>query len=112
MLGENQEMRPGRRKVLETLAWVGGVAVLWSADLMTKFAEKQQTGVGKPDIRLFVEQITSAAAALIMILFVVYWLRLFPLRRDAWVPAVIGHACGSVIFGFGHILQQVYQTFC
>jgi len=51
---------------------------------------------------MMVEQLTSTGAVLIMVLFLVRWLQLFPLRRDAWVSAVIGHAAGTFLFAFGH----------
>jgi len=90
------------RRWLEAAGWVLLVTVLWGADLMAKMSERDQTGIGKDDFRLISEQATSAIAVLIMILFVVRWLKLFPLRRDAWVPAIIGHTAGSIIFAFGH----------
>jgi hypothetical protein len=87
---------------LEAAGWVMRVAVLWGADLLVKMAERDQTGFGKDDFRLISEQVTSAVAVLIMVLFVVRWLRLFPLKPGAWVPAIIGHTAGSIIFAFGH----------
>jgi hypothetical protein len=90
------------RKWLEAAGWVVLVSVLWGADLLAKISERNQTGIGKDDFRLISEQVTSAIAVLVMILFVVRWLKLFPLRRDAWVPAIIGHTAGSIIFAFGH----------
>jgi hypothetical protein len=27
---------------------------------------------------------------------------LFPIRRQTWAPAVIGHTTGSILFAFGH----------
>lgn len=91
-----------RRTLYEALGWVALVSFLWTADTLSKFSYREQTGIGKDDFRLIAEQVTSAIAVLIMIIFVVYWLRLFPLRRDRWVPAVIGHTAGSVMFAFGH----------
>ncbi len=90
------------RKWLEAAGWVSLVAVMWGVDLLAKFSERNQTGIGKDDFRLISEQVTSAIAVLIMILFVIRWLQLFPLKRNAWVPAIIGHTAGSVIFAFGH----------
>jgi hypothetical protein len=99
-------MREARRW-LEAAGWVVLVTVLWGADLLVKIAERNQTGFGKSDFRLMSEQATSAIAVLVMIAFVIRWLQLFPLRRDAWVPAVIGHTAGSVIFAFGHHVLMI-----
>lgn len=86
----------------EAAGWIVIVTVLWGADLMARISERDQTGFGKDDFRLISEQVTSAVAVLIMIAFVIRWLRLFPLKRGAWVPAIIGHTAGSIIFAFGH----------
>ncbi len=90
------------RRWLEAAGWTCAVTLLWTADLVAKLSERGQTGVGKDTFRLVSEQATSAIAVLIMIGFVVRWLRLFPLRRDAWPSAVIGHTAGSILFAFGH----------
>ena len=95
------------RKWFEAAAWIVLVSVLWGVDLLAKISERNQSGFGKDDFRLISEQVTSAIAVLVMILFVVRWLKLFPLKRDAWVPAVIGHTAGSVIFAFGHYALMV-----
>ncbi len=96
-----------RRRAAEILAWVLGVAFLWTVDTLAKLSIREQTGVGKDDFRLFTDQGTSATAVLLMIPFVIYWLRLFPLRRKRWAAAVIGHTAGSCIFAFGHYSLMV-----
>lgn len=92
---------------LEAAGWVVLITVFWGSDLLAKLSERNQTGIGKDDFSLISEQITSAVAVLIMILFLIRWLRLFPLRRDAWVQAIIGHTVGSIIFAFGHHILMV-----
>jgi hypothetical protein len=96
-----------RRRSAEVLAWTLAVAFLWTVDTLSKLSIREQTGAGKDDFRLFTDQGTSAAAALLMIPFVIYWLRLFPLKREQWIPALIGHTAGSVIFAFGHYSLMV-----
>ncbi|MDH4015615.1 MAG: LytTR family transcriptional regulator [Chromatiales bacterium] len=93
-----------RRRLLETGFWVLLITVLWTLDLMTKFAVRERTGVGLDDFRLIAEQVTSGFAALVMVLFVVRWLDLFPLRRNKPVQTLVGHVAGSVIFAAGHFL--------
>ena len=100
--------KPARpRKWAEAAGWAAIVAVLWGTDLLAKFSERDQTGIGKDNFRLISEQATSAIAVLIMIGFVVRWLQLFPLKRDAWVPAIIGHTAGTILFAFGHQFLMV-----
>ncbi len=91
-----------RRRRLEAAGWVVLVAVLWGADLLARMSERDVAGFGKDDFRLVSEQVTSAIAVLIMIPFVLRWLRMFPLRRHAWAAAVVGHTVGSIFFAFGH----------
>lgn len=96
-----------RRRIAESAAWAAAIAFLWTVDTLSKLSVREQTGIGKDDFRLFTDQGTSAAAALLMVPFVIYWLRLFPLNRSQWVPAIIGHTFGSVIFAFGHYSLMV-----
>lgn len=91
-----------KRTVMEATAWVVAVSILWGVDLLTKVAERDVAGFGKSDLRLVTEQYTSALAILCMLVFVVYWLRIFPLRKEAWLPAIAGHAVGTMFFGLGH----------
>jgi hypothetical protein len=90
------------RRWFETIGWMLLIAVLWTVDLFSKISERDQFGFGKDDFRLISEQVTSGIAVVIMIPFVLRWLRMFPLKKSAWAPAVIGHTVGSVLFAFGH----------
>jgi hypothetical protein len=91
-----------RRWWLAAAGWVLLIAVLWGTDLLAKLGENEQGVLGKDPFRLISEQVTSGLAVLIMIPFVLRWLQTFPLRRDAWAPAVIGHTVGTLLFAFGH----------
>ena len=95
------------RTWFEAAAWLVLVAVLWGSDLFVKFAERDQLGAGKNDFRLIVEQATSASAVLLMIPFVIFWLRKFPLQRGAWTQAIVGHTVGTIIFAAGHYSLMV-----
>lgn len=101
--------RNRRLRWLEACGWVTIVTVLWGADLLAKFAERDHFGFGKDDFRLVSEQVTSGIAVLAMIPFVLRWLSLFPLRRNAWVPAIVGHTAGTVLFAFGHQVLMIAQ---
>ena len=93
---------PGRRWWLEATGWILLVTLLWGTDLLARLGEQQQAGGGKTPFRLISEQVTSGIAVLIMIPFVLRWLAMFPLRRDAWAAAIIGHTVGTILFAFGH----------
>jgi len=105
--GNDEDKSGMRRRLIESAAWIVGVSFLWTVDTFAKLTYRDNTGIGKGDYKLITDQVTSAAAALIMILFVVYWLRLFPIKKTVWVPAIIGHVVGSVIFAFGHYSLMV-----
>lgn len=99
--------RHGGRFWLRAAGWVLLIGVLWGADLLARFAEREQSGIGKDNFRLISEQVTSAIAVLLMVLFVARWLRVFPLRREAWASAVIGHTVGSMLFALGHHVLMI-----
>ena len=95
------------RTWFEAAAWVVLVLLLWGSDLLVKFAERDEFGIGKGDFRLVAEQATSATAVLLMIPFVIVWLRKFPLQLGAWTQAVVGHTVGTIIFAAGHYSLMV-----
>lgn len=106
-MNEAQREHSGPRRWQGVAAWVLLVTVLWGTDLFVKMTEHDQYGSGKDHFRLIVEQVTSGLAVLVMIPFVLRWLRHFPLRRDVWVPAIVGHTAGSAIFATGHYVLMV-----
>lgn len=95
------------RTGFQAAGWVVLVTVLWGADLLVKMAERDQLGAGKDDFRLVSEQVTSALAVLVLVPFVLRWMRLFPLRRGAWAAAIVGHTAGSILFAFGHHVLMI-----
>ena len=98
-----------KRTVYEALAWAVLIAFLWTVDTLAKISYRSNTGYGPDNFRLVVEQATSACAVLVMVLFVTYWLRLFPVRRESWMPALLGHVVGSILFAFGHHVLMILQ---
>ncbi|MDX1406361.1 MAG: LytTR family DNA-binding domain-containing protein [Woeseiaceae bacterium] len=106
-LSGNTATKSSLRKVWEVAAWIALVAVLWGTDLLAKLSERDQFGVGKDTFRLVSEQVTSALAVLVMVLFLVEWLKLFPLSLKNWPRTVIGHTIGTVLFAFGHYSLMV-----
>jgi hypothetical protein len=103
---DNQE-KGNLRVWLEAAAWIAFVALLWGTDLLAKYSVRQQTGIGLDNFRLVSEQVTSAVAVLVMVPFLVQWLKLFPPRLSEWPRMVIGHTIGSIFFAFGHLVLIV-----
>lgn len=97
------------RRAVETLAWFLLIAFLWGIDLLTKLAEVERLGLAKTADRLFVEQVTSGLAVLVLVPFVARWVSMFPLRRAAWAAAIVGHTAGTVLFAFGHQTLMILQ---
>lgn len=96
------EKKLNLRVWLEAAGWIILVVLLWGTDLLAKLSVREQTGVGLDNFKLVSEQATSAIAILIMVPFLIQWLRLFPLTLNEWPRTVIGHTIGSVFFAFGH----------
>lgn len=87
--------------------WTALVGLLWGIDTLTKLEDRARTGVGLDDFRLYTEQATSAAAALVMVLFVAWWLARFPFDRERWARTLAAHVLGSVLFAIGHYALMV-----
>ena len=104
--GENAT-KNNLRTWLEAAGWVALVAVLWGTDLVAKYLASQQSGAGLDTFRLVSEQATSAVAVLLMVPFLVQWLKLLPTSLDEWPRLVIGHTVGSIFFAFGHFALMV-----
>ncbi len=106
-----KDERTGRRRVLEIIFWPLLIAFFWTVDGWNKFAERERTGVGLDDFRLVAEQATSAAAALCMVPFVVWWIRRFPLEAGRWLGSAAALITGSVLFAAGHyVLIVVFRV--
>ena len=95
------------RRIGEAAAWLLLVVVLWGSDLLAKLGEQATGGIAKDAFTLISEQVTSAMAVLLMIPFLLHWLRQFPLRLGEWPRVIIGHTLGSIIFAFGHYALMV-----
>lgn len=106
-LSEEHSKSPWSRTGWEALGWVLLVSLLWGSDLLVKLSGHDPSVAGRDTFKLVSEQVTSAIAALIMVMFIVQWLKLFPISRDAWPRTIIGHTIGSIIFAFGHFALMV-----
>ena len=95
------------RTWLEVAAWIALVAMLWGTDLLARYLASRQSGMAFDTFRMVSEQVTSAVAVLIMVPFLIQWLKLLKPSLDAWPRLAIGHTIGSVFFAFGHYVLMV-----
>ena len=106
-LSSDNEEKHILRLWLEAAGWIALIALLWGTDLLAKFSVREQTGIGLDNFRLVSEQVTSALAVLIMVPFLIQWLKLFPPTLKEWPRTIIGHTIGSIFFAFGHFVLMV-----
>ena len=104
--GGHQE-RPALRRLGEAAFFVALVAVLWTADTLTKFSQLRFLGHEPDSFRLITEQVTSAVVVLLLVPCVAWWLTRFPLQRDRLVAAAAGHVLGSILFAIAHYFLMV-----
>lgn len=102
-----QEERAALRRLGEAAFFVVLVAVLWTADTLTKFSQLRFLGYTPDSFRLITEQVTSAVVVLLLVPCVGWWLSRFPLRRDRLVAAAVGHVLGSALFAVAHYFLMV-----
>ena len=111
MTGTGESERDGKqltlRKLGEAAFFVALVAVLWTADTLTKFSQLRFLGHTPDSFRLITEQATSAVVVLFLVPCVAWWLTRFPLRRDRLVAATAGHVLGSMLFAIAHYFLMV-----
>ena len=77
-MSDTNDAKPGMRKWWEAAAWVALVAVLWGTDLLAKLLEAEQSGSRQDTFRLVSEHVTSAIAVLVMVPFLIQWMKLLP----------------------------------
>lgn len=106
-----REARPALRRLGEAAFFVVLVAVLWTADTLTKFSQLRFFGHEPDGFRLITEQATSAVVVLLLVPAVAWWLSRFPLRRGRLVAAAAGHLLGSVLFAVAHYFMMVGLRF-
>jgi hypothetical protein len=108
---DGQEARPALRRLGEAAFFVVLVAVLWTADTLTKFSQLRFFGHEPDSFRLITEQVTSAIVVLLLVPAVAWWLSRFPLQRGRLVAAAAGHILGSVLFAIAHYFMMVGLRF-
>jgi hypothetical protein len=99
--------KPALRRLGEAGFFVALVAVLWTADTLTKFSQLRFLGYTPDSFRLITEQVTSAVVVLLLVPCVAWWLTRFPLRRDRLVAAAAGHVLGSILFAVAHYFLMI-----
>jgi hypothetical protein len=95
------------RKLAEAGAFAAVIGVLWTADTLTKRNAILTRGYDFELYRLYVEQATSAVVVLLLVPAVAWWLDRFPLERERWLSAAVGHLIGSGLFATLHYFGMV-----
>ncbi len=94
---------PGlRRWVLAVSFWATLIGSFWTLDTLTKLDVQQRYGAETDTFRLITSQATSAIGVFVMVAFVAFWLRQFPLDPKRPLPTLVGHIVGSGLFAIGH----------
>ena len=101
------EEKPALRRLGEAGFFVALVALLWTADTLTKFSQLRFLGYAPDSFRLITEQVTSAVVVLLLVPCVAWWLTRFPLQRGRLVAAAAGHVLGSILFAVAHYFLMV-----
>jgi hypothetical protein len=99
------------RRLGEAAFFVVLVAVLWTADTLTKFSQLRFFGHEPDGFRLITEQATSAIVVLLLVPAVAGWLSRFPLQRGRLFAAAAGHILGSALFAVAHYFLMVGLRF-
>ena len=108
---DGHETRPALRRLGEAAFFIVLVAVLWTADTLTKFSQLRFFGHEPDSFRLITEQVTSAIVVLLLVPAVAWWLSRFPLQRGRLVVAAAGHIIGSVLFAIAHYFLMIGLRF-
>lgn len=95
------------RRFAEAGAIGGLVAVLWTVDTLTKRNVILSAGLDFELFRLYVEQATSAVVVFLLVPAVAWWLTRFPIERDRWFSAAVGHLIGSGLFAIAHYFAMI-----
>ncbi len=98
---------PWPRRMMEAGFFLVVITVLWTVDTLTKINLRNIQGFGLDDFRLIVQQITSAATVLLLVPATAWWLSRFPLQKERWASAIVGHLIGSALFATAHYFASV-----
>ncbi len=82
--------------------WLITLSSIWALVAWNKLQTWHRYGMTVDYFRFYTAEITSCMAATVMVYFIVWWLRRFPLHREVWKSALAGHIIGSLIFTLGH----------
>ncbi|HET6565201.1 MAG TPA: LytTR family DNA-binding domain-containing protein [Xanthomonadales bacterium] len=92
------------RWLLEVAFWLLFATVFWSLSTFAKIQEYQSSGRPVDLLAILTNETSSAISALLMLLFVRYWLDRYPVSRKPLPTTLAWHALGAVLFSIGHVL--------
>jgi hypothetical protein len=95
------------RRLAEAGAFAALIGVLWTVDTLTKRNLIVTRGYDFELYRLYVEQATSAVVVFLLVPAVAWWLNRFPLERERWPNAVVGHLIGTGLFAMAHYFGMI-----
>lgn len=89
--------------LVAALFWALFVSILWSFNGYLQWVEYEFRNIKVPVLRLITNEASSGLSVLVLVLFVIEWLRRFPLNQPRVIKDLSAHAVGSVIFSLAHV---------
>jgi hypothetical protein len=93
-----------KRFGLEAGFWLLFASVFWTLSIFSKLQEYQNAARAIDLQRVLTNEISSAVAALIMLLFVRWWLNRHPISSEKLLAMLGWHTLGATLFSLGHVL--------
>lgn len=93
-----------KRMGLELGFWLLFAVVFWSLSIFSKLQEYSSAARTVELLHILTNEISSAVAALLMLLFVRWWLKLHPINNQQVFRLLGWQALGAVLFSLGHVL--------
>lgn len=93
-----------KRIGLETGFWLLFAAIFWSLSIFSKIQEYQSSGRSVDLVAILIKECSSAIAALLLLLWVRWWLDRHPISNQKLLQVVGWHSLGAILFSISHVL--------
>lgn len=93
-----------KRLGLEYGFWLLFAAIFWSLSIFSRIQEYRLAARNVDLLAIMTNEISSAVSALLMLLFVRWWLNLYPPNKQQFFKLLGWHTLGAVLFSLGHVL--------